>query len=166
MSRRIQMLATATVAFLVCTTAWSQEVVSEPDPETAVADIRQSVQAARRQIIQEEMFLSEAEAAVFWPMYEAYRREINSTGDRYAALITDFAKKYNDGSVSADDAQVYVDERIEIEAAYLATTKKYVGKLRQVLPTLKVTRFYQLESKMNAEANAQMALAIRLIDLE
>jgi hypothetical protein len=48
----------------------------------------------------------------------------------------------------------------------LAIERKYLPKFRAVLSSLKATRFYQLENQMNAESEAQIAMAIPLVDLE
>jgi hypothetical protein len=39
-----------------------------------------------------------------------------------------------------------------------------VPRFREVLPVLKVARFYQLENKMDAEIDAQLALVIPLVE--
>ena len=61
---------------------------------------------------------------------------------------------------------MFVDARMEIETAYLAIEKKFLAQFRTVLSSLKATRFYQLENKINAESEAQLAQAIPLVDLE
>lgn len=146
--------------------ATAQENMSDADAEATMAGVRETVQAARKQIIEEEMFLTDEEAVTFWPIYDEYRREINAVGDRYARLILDFAKLYNEGRVTGEDANRMVDESLEIEAEFQKIEAKYVHRLRDVLPSLKAARFYQLENKMNAEAEAQLALTVPLIDLQ
>jgi hypothetical protein len=154
------------VALLSSYSAVAQDVQTQTGSGADVAGIRESMQVARRAIVDEEMFLTEGEAKVFWPIYDDYRQEINVVSDRYAKLITDFAAAYNAGTITGADADMFVDARMEIEAAYLAIEKKYLGQFRAVLSSLKATRFYQLENKINAESEAQLAQAIPLVDLE
>ena len=146
--------------------AMAQEGQSGSEAQTGLSDIRASVQAARRELMREEMFLTDEEAAVFWPIYEEYRQEVSTVGDKYATLITRFAELYNAGEMSGEDAESFVDEHMKIEAAILKIEKKYIHKMRTVMSQLKVTRFYQLENKMNTETDVQLALAIPLVDLE
>jgi hypothetical protein len=97
----------------------AQETQAQTDSEAAVSGIRESVQAARRVIVSEEMFLTENEATEFWPIYDDYRREITAVGDRYAKLITDFAAQYNAGNITDSDADMFTEARLEIEAGFL-----------------------------------------------
>jgi hypothetical protein len=46
----------------------------------------------------------------------------------------------------------------------LKKRKRYIGQFRKVLPMLKVARFYQLENKMNADVDLQLALLVPLAD--
>jgi hypothetical protein len=154
------------IALLSSFSVVAQETQTQTDSEAAVSGIRESVQAARRVIVSDEMFFTEDEATEFWPIYDEYRREINVVGDRYAKLITDFAALYNEGRITGGDADMFTDTRLEIEVSILAIERKYLPKFRAVLSSLKATRFYQLENQMNAESEAQIAMAIPLVDLE
>lgn len=154
------------IALLSSFSVVAQETQAQTDSEAAVSGIRESVQAARRAIVGEEMFLTEDEATEFWPIYDDYRREITAVGDRYAKLITDFAAQYNAGNITDSDADMFTDARLEIEAAFLDIERKFLPRFRAVLSSMKATRFYQLENQMNAESEAQLALAIPLVDPE
>jgi len=46
----------------------------------------------------------------------------------------------------------------------LKVQKQYLRKFRKVLPALKVVRFYQLENKMDAEIDAELAVFIPLME--
>lgn len=154
------------IALLSSSSVVAQEMQTQAGSEAAVSGIRESVQAARRMIVSEEMFFTEDEATKFWPIYDEYRREISAVGDRYAKLITDFAALYNEGRITGGDADNFTDTRMEIEATILAIEREYLPRFRAVLSSLKATRFYQLENQMNAESEAQLAMAIPLVDLE
>jgi hypothetical protein len=153
-------------AFSISISAFAQEEQAGSDSGSGLAGIRESVQAFRRELISEEMFLTDEEASVFWPIYDEYRQEVSVVGDRYAKLITTFANLYNEGQITSEDAEAFVDGHMEIEAAFQQIKKDYVHRLREVMSPFKVTRFYQIESKMDAESEAQLALAIPLVDPE
>ena len=51
-----------------------------------------------------------------------------------------------------------------IQEAWIGVQKEYLAGFRSVLPVQEVARFYQLENKMDAEVDAQLALAIPLLE--
>jgi hypothetical protein len=56
-----------------------------------------------------------------------------------------------------------LEEVLSIKKADLKIKKKYVTKLKKVLPAKKVMRFYQLENKLDAIINYQLAAEIPLV---
>ena len=128
------------------------------------AEARALLQQGRREIIADELRLSEAEAEAFWPVYEAYHREVMAVRDRHADTIGRYLKRYRSGDVSEDYASDLLDDGLQFKSELLKVHKRYVRKFRKTLPIRKVVRFYQLENKMDAEIDAQLAIAIPLMD--
>jgi len=129
-----------------------------------LADARTILQAGREDIIREDLRMSDEESADFWPVYKAYRAEIMAVRDRQARMIADFLEIYRDGALSNDYAATLIDDYFDIKSDLLTVQKKFVRKFRKVLPALKVARFYQLENKMDAEIDAQLALFVPLVE--
>jgi hypothetical protein len=127
-------------------------------------DARLLLQAGREDIIRDEMRLSEAEDAAFWPVYDRYQSDLTLVRNRYAVLLADYIQAYRSGSVSPELADRLVDEFLEIQSDILKIKKKHLKAFRSVLPSRKAARFYQLENKMDAELEGQLALVVPLID--
>jgi hypothetical protein len=66
--------------------------------------------------------------------------------------------------VSEKIASQLVDDYLAIRSDILKIQKKHLRQFRRALPARKVARFYQLENKMNAEMDAQLARVIPLVD--
>jgi hypothetical protein len=66
--------------------------------------------------------------------------------------------------LSDDLAKDVLDEHFAISSAILKVEKKYLRKFRKVLPVAKVTRFYQLESKLQAEVDKVLADLVPLFE--
>ena len=47
------------------------------------------IREARVEIVRAELHLTDAEAAVFCPIYATYREETDANQDRYAAMVAD-----------------------------------------------------------------------------
>jgi len=107
------------------------------------------------------MQLTESEAKTFWPVYEAYQKEFSKLKDREIQLIGDFAANYQ--TMSDDVAKNLLDDSLSIDSDYLKLRQSYLTKFRGVLSDTKVARFYQLESKINAVYEYELARKIPLV---
>lgn len=129
-----------------------------------VAEGRAMVQAARDEIIRTELRLSDDEGAAFWPVYEDYSAEKAEVMDRYTDLIADYIQRYDRGDISMDYADELIRSFFAIKRELLDIQESYVPKFRKILPAVKVAQFYQLENKINAEIDAQLAISVPLIE--
>ena len=127
-------------------------------------DARVLLRFGREDIIREEIRFSEEEAVAFWPLFDSYQAELLVVNDRYADLLTNYLDAYRAGTVSEEMANQIVDVYLEIEDDILKIKQKYLQDFRKALPARKAARFYQLENKMDAELQSQLAMIIPLID--
>jgi len=61
-------------------------------------------------------------------------------------------------------ANSLVDDYLDIKADILKIQRKHLKRFRKIVSPLKVTRFFQLENKLDAETDAQLAVFVPLID--
>lgn len=125
---------------------------------------RQMIREGRLELVRSEIPLTDEEAAVFWPLYKTYRAETDAIQDRYAAMITEYVRRYDNAELTDEYADELIDTFMSIKFELLDVQKKYLPDFRAVLPSLKVARLFQLENKLNAEIDAQMALVVPLVD--
>jgi hypothetical protein len=70
---------------------------------------RAMLRAGFRDVIGEELLLTDAESDAFWPVYDDYEAVITGIMDRYAGLITRYVDRFNAGDLSNE----YADELLE-----------------------------------------------------
>ena len=128
-----------------------------------IDDGRAMVRAGFRGLIQEEIPMSKQESAAFWPVYDEYERAVTAIMDRYSALITQYVDRFDSGNLSNEYADELLSEYFAIRQELLDARRAHIPKFKAVLPSLKVAQLYQLENKVNAEIDIQLALAIPLI---
>ena len=125
--------------------------------------VREKVRADKKLLVAANMELSESEAAAFWPVYEAYQKEIGELNQRTLKAIETYADVYNQGTVPDDVAKKLLDEALDIDADEVDLRKSYVPKFSKVLPAAKVARYYQIESKIRAAIKYEIASGIPLV---
>jgi hypothetical protein len=125
---------------------------------------RNELQAGRDQVIRQELGLTAEQQAEFWPIYRAYLARLAPLRDRKAQLVQKFVEAYEAGQFDDEFAEWLITENFAIKDAWLGVQKEFAAGFRTVLPVQEVARFYQLENKMDAEVDAQLALAVPLLE--
>ena len=131
------------------------------DLEPAIQMMRAEVGKDRREIVKANMLLTESESARFWPLYDEYRAEMHKLGDRRVRVITDYAAHRN--AMSEDEAHRLTEEALDIEKKRVELKEDYVKKMSKELSPRTVARFMQIDSKLDAIVNAELASQIPLI---
>lgn len=152
----IRMLAIAAGLVLGSGIAAAQDA----DMEATFEMVRSFMENEREAMIEEELRLTDAEAEGFWPIYEAYRAEIDVLQNRYADLISGYAENYD--ALSDATAQHIIDEYFEIENGLLAVRETYVERFTAALSIQKLTRFYQMENRIDNVADLALMREIPL----
>ena len=94
-------------------------------PATTNMDIlRQKVKADKKLVVAENLKLTEAEGAKFWPVYDAYQKELQQINERLTAVILAYADAYNKGAVTDATAKKLIEDASAVDDAE-ATLKAY-----------------------------------------
>jgi hypothetical protein len=124
--------------------------------------VRDQLRADKKLLVSKAMTLTEPESKRFWPVYESYQKEFSAVSDRLAKLIEEYAKSY--AGMTNESARKLVNDYFVIEGDRQKIRLAYLPKFRQVLSDIKVARFYQLENKIQATANYELAAGIPLME--
>jgi septum formation topological specificity factor MinE len=119
-----------------------------------------AARADRKTIVDANMKLTESEATTFWPLYEAYEASMDKLDDRHAAEIKAYAEHYQ--TLTDEDAKNKLDEVIAIEQARLDVQTQYVSKFRSAISSIKTTRFFQIDNKLRAMIQCDIARIVPL----
>lgn len=122
---------------------------------------RSIIETQRKAIVATNMQLNEAEGRAFWPVYNDYVNDLRKISDRRIRLISDYAKTYE--VLTATQATAFLKEHISIEKEELSLVETYVEKFGAVLPPKRVARFFQIENKLNAVVDYEIAAEIPLV---
>ena len=155
--------AAAAATLLAGPVALAQDQSADSSADN-MAIVREKVRTDKKLLVATNMQLTEQEAAAFWPVYEAYQKEISELNARVLKAIESYADVYNQGTVPDDVAKKLLDEVLDIDSDEVALRKSYVPKFSKVLPAAKVARYYQIESKIRAAIRYELASGIPLVN--
>lgn len=122
------------------------------------------VRADKKLLVATNMKLTEEEAKGFWPVYEAYQKDIQALNGRLEKTLKAYADAYNKGTVPDETAKQLMNEALAIDEAEVQLKRSYVPKLEKVMPASKVARYLQLETKIRSAVKYDLARRIPLIE--
>ena len=123
--------------------------------------VKEKIRTDKKLLVATNMQLTEPEANAFWPVYEAYQAELDKLRDREVMLIEKFAASYE--TMSDDAAKNLLEDSLSIDIDHQKLRQSYLAKFRGVLSDTKVARYYQLESKIDAVMEYELAKRIPLV---
>ena len=150
-----------TVVLMVLVMGWAFLASAQDKPADNMQIVREKIRADKKLFVAKNMQLTEAEAQAFWPVYERYQDELFLLRARTLKLINDYADAYE--KMTNDTAKKLLDEYMTIETLGLKLRQAYLPKFREVLPEVKVVRYYQIENKIHAVLMYELGANIPLM---
>jgi hypothetical protein len=135
---------------------------SQASPDDFVNLLRKDVRSQKKQIIAENMQLSDAEAEKFWPVYDQYAAELSKIYDVKLALLNDYADNYS--SMTSEQAESYIRKRADVEQSIMQLRLKYMPAFRKVLSGRETALFYQLDWRLGLAIDVEL-VQVPLINL-
>ena len=140
---------------------WPFLASGQDKPANNMQLVVEKIRADKKLFIAENMQFTETEANAFWSVYEQYQDELFLLRARTMKLINDYAEVYE--KMTNDIAKTLLDELMTIESLGPKLRQTYLPKFRDVLPDVKVVRYFQIENKINAVLVYELAAKIPLI---
>ena len=122
------------------------------------------IQADKKLLVADNMNLTEAEAKGFWPVYDAYQKDLAAINKRLGDTVSAFADALKgSGSVSEEAAKKLMDEYLAVEQDEVTLKKTYAKKLSGIIPTSKIARYLQIETKIRSAIKWDIAKNVPLL---
>ena len=129
--------------------------------EQEVQLLRSDIRSAKKQIIAENMKLTDAQADKFWPVYDAYTHETTELGDASYALVKEYAQNY--GTMTDAQADSLVDKMATVDVQTATLRQDWLPKFRKVLTGKQAALFFQLDRRISLLLDLQFAANIPLV---
>lgn len=127
----------------------------------AVAAFRDAVRADKKAVVAKNMELTEAEAKKFWPLYEAYQKDLDKVTQRQNKAILDYV---NQSSTMTDaNAKRIARELLDADAEEQRLRERQLKRLYAILPARKAIRYLQIENKIRTLGHYDMGAQIPLV---
>jgi hypothetical protein len=172
--RSIKAVLVVVCLWLVCEVSTFAQVSQSP-PQQGFSDtdaqprslsdqdiemLREDLRAQRKQIVAQNMKLTEDEAAKFWPIFERYRKDAIKPNDERWSAIKDYAANYN--TMSDTQAHDYIKRLAAVDEELIGLRLRYVAVFEKVISPSKTALWYQIDRRVDLLINLQLSTQIPL----
>ena len=148
------------ISVLVLLLSFSTAASAQSAMDQQIALARQSAHTDRQVIIMGNMSFTSDESAEFWPAWKEYRAAISANADRTLALIKDFAAHYEE--MTDQKASELLTDSFSIKMQDIVIKQQFAKEINKFMPAQKVMRIIQIENKLDAAIQLQLAAEIPL----
>jgi hypothetical protein len=123
--------------------------------------LRKDIRSKKKQLIAANLSLTDAEATKFWPVYDQYTGDLVKINNEKYALMKDYADAW--GTMTDAQANDLTKRALAVDAAVAQLRIRYVPIFNQVLPGTKTATFFQLDRRIQAMIDLQLASQFPLV---
>jgi Spy/CpxP family protein refolding chaperone len=134
-----------------------QHRISDQD----IALMRQDIRSKKKQLIAQNLKLTDAEATKFWPIYDQYTAELVKINDKKYAVIQEYADHY--GTLTDEQATKLARQWMDVDVAAAQLRAKYLPIVSQAIGGRKGATFAQLDRRVSLMVELQLASQIPLV---
>ena len=155
--KRIGLALFFAVASLTAPLAWAEDKIADV---TDMQALRAAVRADKRAFVASTMNLSDAEAKRFWPIYNTYQRSIDATSRRRVVAVQGLL--FRDQPMTNLSSKSYATEMLAVDEVGIKARRAMRNRVMRALPALKAARYIQLEEKIRAVQDYDIAATVPL----
>ena len=110
--------------------------------------LKKDIQEASKQIVADNLTLTEEQATIFWPLYDEYDAAYDNLVNERVKVIEEYIMNYYglDEAIGKD----LISKSINLKYKAVDLQKEYIDKMLEVLPISVVGKFFQLDNRIAA----------------
>jgi hypothetical protein len=152
------------IAMIAVQSTWAEDKIADV---TDMQALRSAVRADKKALVASTLKLTAAEAKKFWPLYDAYQRDLDLANRRRNVALEGLIgldKPLSDLYARNLANELMAADEVEIKARRALHNRLMRGVPTRILPPKKAARYLQLENKIRAVQAYDVAAAIPLIN--
>ena len=126
--------------------------------------MRKDIRSQKRQLVAQNLKLTDAEATKFWPIYDRYTAELVKINDKKYATIQEYADGF--GTLSDEQATKLMRQWMDVDIAAAQLRAKYLPIVSQAIGGRKAATFAQLDGRISLMIELQLASRVPLVQAQ
>jgi Spy/CpxP family protein refolding chaperone len=156
--RFIALAVLVAVASLVPAPALAEDKIADV---TDMQALRSAVKADKRAFVGSTMKLTDAEAKRFWPIYDTYQRNVDANNRQRVVTLQELM--FRDKPLTNLAAKQYANELLVLDESEIKARRTMRNRVMRALPAVKAARYMQLEEKIRAVQDYDVAATVPLV---
>lgn len=155
-------LLAALLLFILAPAMGAAQAENKPADAVDMQVLQKAMQGDKRAYVASMISLTPQEAKKFWPLYDAYQRDLDASNRRRVIVVErliGMERPPSDLYAKTLSAELLAADDMELKAR-----KTLQSRLMKALPARKAARYLQLESKMRALNAYNIAVHIPLVN--
>ena len=128
---------------------------------TDMQALRTAIRTDKKAFVAATLKLSDLQAKKFWPIYDSYQRSLDASNRQRVVAVEGLIVR--DRALTDLYAKQLAQELIASDEAEIKARRTMHNRVIRALPPVKAARYLQLESKIRAVQNYDIASTIPLI---
>jgi hypothetical protein len=141
-----------------------QAVLAQPTRPLTLADLesmRAELRSTRKQMVAQNLKLTDSEATKFWPVYDRYIADLTKINDDRYTLLAEYLNTF--GKYDDKAAASFIARWTDVDARTAALRAKYVPIVGGVLPGLKTASFFQIDRRLQMVIDLKFATQLPIL---
>ena len=138
--------------------AYAQEPANQ---ETYLELLKSDLKTQKVAVVTEAMAMTDAQSAIFWPIYRKYDAELTTLNDTRLAVIKDYAANFE--SMTPAKADELTNKTFAFFENRLKLQKKYYKEFSKALGPVLAAKYMQIERSVNTVFDFQIMSQIPLV---
>jgi len=134
--------------------------------EDTIKLTRGIVAKQRNDLVLKNMGLTTFEEKSFFGVYNAYRDEMKPLLDQEVKLITDYADTHVNKNLTDKQALNFAIKLLDLKSKKIELRRKYIDEFKGEISLKHIARFIQLENKLDAVMNYDIARQVPLVPVK
>lgn len=123
--------------------------------------LRKDIRSQKKQLIAQNLKLTDSDATKFWPIYDRYTAELVKINDKKYAAIQEYADHY--GTLSDQQALSLMKQWEEVDVAAAQLRAKYLPIVTEAIGGKNAATFAQIDRRLTLMIELQLSSKIPLL---
>ena len=128
--------------------------------DAMIDELRGQIDDQRRMIVEANLILTSDQKEDFWKTFDEYHADRSELMDERVAILTDYRDNYI--GMTNEKSEDILKESIKLQKDIVDLKDKYRSKFVKVLLPRGALRYYQIENKIDATVNYDIASIVPL----
>jgi hypothetical protein len=137
-----------------------QESLDQESLDQEIAMLRSNLRSNRKQVIADNMKLTDSEAEKFWPIYDQYVNELVNINNAKYALIKEYVQNTN---MTEEQADSLTKKWLAVDESVVQLRLKYIPIFRRELSAKRTALFFQIDRRVQMLIDLQLASLLPLM---